>query len=194
MEKHFADIVNIEFTAGIEEELDKVEETGTDWREIIRDFYGPFEHMLSAAEQSIEKVVVADQVSDIPCEKCGAMMVYKAGRFGKFLACPNFPECRCTMPLLIYIEDVACPDCGGRLLERISRKGRKFFGCEHYPECAFVSWDRPVADKCPDCNGRMVFKRTAKGEVYNVCVNEQCRCRVLVKSEEDGDTPDMADA
>ena len=186
MKKHFPDIVDIQFTAGMEDKLDEVEEGGLDWHEVISEFYGPFEETLEKAEQEVEKVEVVDEVSDVQCEKCGAMMVYKMGRFGKFLACPNFPECHHTMALLKYI-DVPCPDCGGRLLERISRKGRKFFGCEHYPECQFVSWEQPVADKCPDCGGRMVKKRGRKGEVWHVCVNEQCRRRVEAEVGGDGE-------
>ncbi|MBQ2957205.1 MAG: type I DNA topoisomerase [Clostridia bacterium] len=186
MKKHFPDIVDIQFTAGMEEKLDEVEEGGVDWHSVISEFYGPFKETLEKAEQSIEKVEVVDEVSDVKCEKCGAMMVYKMGRFGKFLACPNFPECHHTMALLKYI-DVPCPECGGRLLERISRKGRKFFGCEHYPECQFVSWEQPVADKCPDCGGRMVKKRGRKGEVWHVCINEQCRRRIEAEAGGDGE-------
>ena len=119
--------------------------------------------------------------SDVQCDKCGAMMVYKMGRFGKFLACPNFPECRHTQALLKDIG-VPCPECGARLLERVSRKGRKFYGCERYPECAFVSWDQPVADLCPVCGSHMVLKRGRKGEIFHVCVNEQCRHRVSVEN------------
>ena len=187
MKKNFPDIVDIQFTAGMEEKLDEVEEGKLDWHEVISDFYGPFEKTLEKAEATIEKVEVVDEVSDIPCEKCGAMMVYKMGRFGRFLACPNFPACHHTMAILKYI-DAPCPECGGRLIERMSRKGRKFYGCEHYPECQFVSWEQPVADKCPQCGGRMVLKRGRKGEVWHVCVNEQCRCRVEVENSGGGDS------
>lgn len=181
MQKNFPDIVNVQFTADMEEQLDEVEGGSADWHKIVSDFYGPFEKALAAAEATIEKVSVEDQVSDIRCEKCGAMMVYKMGRYGKFLACPNFPACRHTMALLTDIG-VPCPSCGGRLLERISKKGRKFYGCENYPACDFVSWDLPVQDKCPACGGRMVQKRGRKGEIYHVCVNEKCRTRVPVSS------------
>ena len=187
MKKHFPDIVDIQFTAGMEEKLDEVEEGKLDWHEVISDFYGPFEKTLEKAEATIEKVEVVDEVSDIPCEKCGAMMVYKMGRFGRFLACPNFPACHHTMAILKYI-DAPCPECGGRLIERMSRKGRKFYGCEHYPDCQFVSWEQPVADKCPQCGGRMVLKRGRKGEVWHVCVNEQCRCRVEAENGGGGDS------
>ena len=182
--KNFPDIVNIQFTADMEEKLDDVENGQVDWHAIVRDFYGPFEKDLEKAEASIEKVAIEDQVSDIPCEKCGAMMVYKMSRYGKFLACPNFPACRHTLALPKSIG-VACPQCGAQLLERISRKGRKFYGCERYPECDFVSWDRPVNDKCPVCGSRMVYKRGPKNTHYHVCVNESCRHRVEVEAEND---------
>ena len=181
MKNNFPDIVDIAFTADMEEKLDDVESGDLEWHKVISEFYGPFEETLKKAEESIEKVSIVDQVSDIPCEKCGAMMVYKMGRFGKFLACPNFPECRHTQALLKQIG-VPCPECGAPLLERISRKGRKFFGCQRYPECEFVSWDQPVADLCPQCGSHMVLKRGKKGEMFHVCVNEQCRHRVAVEN------------
>ena len=179
--KNFPNIVDIAFTAGMEEELDEVEAGKAEWHGIIADFYGPFEKTLEEADKNIEKVAIEDQVSDVPCEKCGAMMVYKMSRYGKFLACPNFPECRFTMALPKNIG-VPCPKCGGELLERISRKGRKFYGCEKYPECDFVSWDRPVADKCPLCGERMVLKSGPKDTLFHVCVNENCRHRVQVEN------------
>ena len=179
--KNFPDIVNIQFTADMEEKLDDVEKGQVDWHAIVRDFYGPFEKDLEKAEASIEKVSIEDQVSDIPCEKCGAMMVYKMSRYGKFLACPNFPACRHTLALPKSIG-VACPQCGAQLLERISRKGRKFYGCERYPECDFVSWDRPVNEKCPVCGSMMVLKRGAKDTFYHLCTNETCRHRVQVEN------------
>ena len=179
--KNFPNIVDIAFTAGMEEELDEVEAGKAEWHGVIADFYGPFEKTLEEADKNIEKVAIEDQVSDVPCEKCGAMMVYKMSRYGKFLACPNFPECRFTMALPKNIG-VPCPKCGGELLERISRKVRKFYGCEKYPECDFVSWDRPVADKCPVCGERMVLKSGPKDTLFHVCVNENCRHRVQVEN------------
>ena len=185
---NFPDIVDVDFTADMEDKLDSVEAGETDWRGVVADFYGPFEKDLEKAESSIEKVAIEDQVSDVPCEKCGAMMVYKMSRYGRFLACPNFPACRHTLALPNNIG-VPCPKCGGELLERISRKGRKFYGCEKYPECDFVSWDRPVKEKCPVCGSYMVLKRGGKGAVYHVCANETCRHREQVENPgaEDGD-------
>lgn len=186
--KNFPDIVDTTFTAGMEDELDEVEAGKMQWKKIVSDFYGPFEKDLEKAEASIEKVSIEDQVSDVPCDKCGAMMVYKMSRYGRFLACPNFPACRNTLALPNNIG-VKCPKCGGELLERISKKGRKFYGCEKYPECDFVSWDRPVNDTCPVCGSYMVLKRGAKDTVYHVCANETCRHKVQVENAngEDGE-------
>ena len=186
MVEYFEDIVDTEFTAELEDKLDTVEEGGVDWKTIIREFYPDFKQALDVAEQQIEKVEIKDEPSDEPCDKCGAMMVYKMGRFGKFLACPNFPDCRNTKPILNYIE-APCPSCGARLMEKTSRKNRKFFGCEHYPECEFVSWEKPVIAKCPQCGGFMVEKRGRKGELWHLCVNETCHCRVEVQSEDAAD-------
>ncbi|MBQ9857046.1 MAG: type I DNA topoisomerase [Clostridia bacterium] len=181
MTRSFPEIVDIQFTAEMESKLDAVEAGEAEWHKVLTDFYGPFEKTLQKAESTIEKVKVEDEVSDVPCEKCGAMMVYKMGKFGRFLACPRFPECRHTQAILKTIN-VPCPDCGGLLIERMSRKGRKFYGCEKYPECQFVSWDMPVKDLCPNCGGRMVQKRSHKGELTHVCVNEQCQTRVKVEN------------
>lgn len=183
MEEYFSDIVDTEFTAELEDKLDEVEEGKKNWKEILREFYPPFEKTLEIAEKQIEKIEVKDEPSDVPCDKCGAMMVYKMGRYGRFLACPNFPECRNTKPIQTFIA-APCPKCGGRLMEKTSRKNRKFYGCEHYPECDFVSWEMPVPDKCPQCGSYMIEKHGRKGEVWHLCANENCRCRVEVKQEE----------
>ncbi len=185
MIEYFGEIVDTEFTAGLEEKLDEIEEKGGDWRQVLRDFYPPFAKLLANAEQEIEKIEIRDEPSDVVCDKCGAQMVYRVGRYGKFLACPNFPECRNTKPILIYI-DAKCPKCGGRLLEKTSRKNRKFYGCEKYPECDFVSWEMPVDERCPECGTYMVKKVNRKGETWHVCANTTCNYRVEVeeKSEE----------
>lgn len=186
MEEYFSDIVDMDFTADMENKLDQVEEGTVGWKQVLRDFYPPFERTLEIAEQQIEKVELKDEESDVPCDQCGAMMVYKMGRFGKFLACPNFPNCRNTKPILTYIE-APCPLCGARLMEKTSRKNRKFYGCERYPECDFVSWDKPVTEKCPQCGGYMVEKRNRKGEVWHLCANESCRYRVEIPQSEEAD-------
>ncbi len=186
MMQYFPDIVNIEFTAGMEEQLDEVEDGEMQWKDVLRKFYGPFEKTMEHAEKSIEKVEVKDEVSDVVCDKCGAMMVYKMGRFGRFLACPRFPECRNTKPIIVELP-VPCPKCGAKLLEKNSKKGRKFYGCEKYPACDFVSWEMPVADKCPVCGSYMVMKRGRKGETLHICANEQCKHRVEIEDTGDED-------
>ncbi len=179
MTQYFGPIVDTEFTAGLEDQLDEVEDGEMDWHEVLQEFYPPFETMLEKAEDAIEKVEIKDEPSDVICDKCGTQMVYRMGRFGKFLACPRFPECRNTKPILTYIE-APCPKCGGRLLEKNSRKNRKFYGCEHYPECDFVSWEMPVTEKCEKCGSFMTLKRSRKGEEWHLCSNETCRHRVEV--------------
>jgi len=183
MLEYFTDIVDVEFTAQLEEKLDAIEEGTSEWKQILRDFYPDFAKTLSRAESKIEKIQVKDEVSDVPCEKCGAMMVYKMGRFGKFLACPNFPECRNAKPIITYIA-AKCPKCGSRLMEKNSKKNRKFYGCEKYPECDFVSWEMPITDNCPQCGSYMVEKRGKHGEKIHLCANEKCRCKVTVKDGE----------
>ncbi len=184
MKEHFADIVDIAFTASMEQQLDEIEEGKRGWRDVLRDFYGPFAETLSKAETEIEKIEIKDEVSDVPCEQCGAMMVYKFGRYGRFLACPNFPECRNTKAIQVEI-DAPCPACGAKLLEKTSRKGRKFYGCERYPDCDFVSWEMPVKEKCPKCGGYMVLKRDRKGDRYYLCASETCRERVEAPHDEE---------
>ena len=183
MLEYFAPIVDVDFTAQMEEKLDEVEEGQEEWRAVLRDFYPPFEKMLDEAEKHIEKVEIQDEVSDVPCDKCGAMMVYKMGRFGRFLACPNFPECRNAKPILTYIA-TPCPKCGARLMEKTSKKNRKFYGCEKYPECDFVSWEKPIPEKCPKCGSYMVEKRGKRGEHIHLCANETCRYKETVAKEE----------
>ena len=184
MTEYFGPIMDTEFTADLEDQLDEVEEGKENWHQVLRTFYPPFEKMLTHAEEEIEKVEIKDEPSDVVCDKCGAQMVYRVGRFGKFLACPNFPDCRNTKPILNYIE-APCPQCGGRLLEKTSRKNRKFYGCENYPACDFVSWEMPVREKCEKCGSYMTLKRSRKGETWHLCSNEKCRHRVEVKAEEE---------
>lgn len=177
MRDNFKDIVDEQFTAGLEDKLDRIEEDALPWRQVIGDFYGPFEETLKKAEQSIEKVKVADEVSDEVCELCGAPMVYKVGRYGKFLACSRFPDCRSTKAIQTEIG-VPCPKCGAALLEKNSRRGRKFYGCKAYPECDFVSWDRPVTEACPNCGSYMTLKESRRNGRWYLCSNENCRRKI----------------
>jgi len=171
MKNNFEDIVNIEFTAKMEEDLDKVEEGEEDWKEILRRFYPPFDEKLQLAEQIIGQVEIEDQKTDVICENCGRNMVVKYGRFGKFLACPGFPDCRSTKP---YWEDagVPCPLCGGAVQLKKTKKGRKYFGCENNPECTFMSWQKPTGEKCPRCGAYMVVKGTKEQKA--ACSDPEC--------------------
>jgi DNA topoisomerase-1 len=155
--RHFPDIVDVGFTARMEEDLDLIARGDQEWIPVLRDFYEPFEEAVKLAEQTMEKVPLADQATGEKCEKCGHDMVIKWGRYGKFIACSNFPTCRNSKPFLEKI-DVLCPECGGDLVEKRSRKKRVFYGCSNYPECSFVSWKKPLVQPCPVCGGLLVMK------------------------------------
>ena len=157
MRESFPVVVNTEFTANMESLLDGVEDGKVEWKSIIRNFYPDLEELIKRAEKELEKIQIADEETDVVCENCGRHMVIKYGPHGKFLACPGFPECKNTKPYLEKI-DVSCPKCGKEVVIRKTKKGRKFFGCEDYPDCDFVSWQRPVAKKCPKCNNYMVIR------------------------------------
>lgn len=163
MEENFDDIVNVKFTADMESRLDAIEDGSARWQKIIADFYEPFKVSLDKAFEEAERIEIKDEVSDIPCDKCGAMMVYKVGRYGKFLACPNYPECKNTKPIIEKIG-VNCPKCGAEIIKRKGKK-KTFYGCERYPECDFVSWDLPVNEKCPKCGKLLVQKIGNKGKL-----------------------------
>ncbi|RKN86532.1 type I DNA topoisomerase [Paenibacillus ginsengarvi] len=163
MAEFFPEILNVEFTAHMEEELDFVEEGKVDWVKVLDEFYSTFEKRLEVAEEEMKEVEIQDEVTDILCEKCGRHMVIKMGRFGKFLACSGFPECRNAKPIVKEIG-VTCPKCKeGHVVERRSKKGRIFFGCDRYPECDYVSWDKPSGKACPNCETMLVEKNTKAG-------------------------------
>lgn len=173
MGEFFPEILDTEFTANMEESLDHVEEGKVDWIKVLDAFYENFAERLKVAEAEMKEVEVADEVSDEVCEKCGKPMVYKFGRFGKFLACSGFPDCRNTKPIVKEIG-VACPKCKeGQVVERKSKKrGRTFYGCNHFPDCDYVSWDKPIARRCPKCEGTLVEKKSRKNGSTVQCV--QC--------------------
>ncbi|MCL2190188.1 MAG: type I DNA topoisomerase [Defluviitaleaceae bacterium] len=157
MSEHFADIVDTEFTAHMESELDSVEDGETEWKNVIRSFYPKLAARIAAAEELIGDIEVKDEVTDIPCENCGRLMVIKFGRFGKFIACPGFPDCRNAKPILEE-AGVACPQCNGKVVIKKSKKGRTYYGCDTYPECDFISWNLPTGEKCPECEGYLMIK------------------------------------
>ncbi|WP_127592528.1 type I DNA topoisomerase [Paenibacillus lautus] len=186
MEQFFPEILNVEFTANMEEDLDHVEEGSEDWVKVLAEFYESFEKRLEVAEEEMKEIEIEDEVSDEICEKCGKPLVYKLGRFGKFLACSGFPDCRNTKPIVKDIG-VACPKCKeGHVVERRSKKGRIFFGCDRYPECDFVSWDKPSTKPCPNCSSLMVEKKSKQG------IKLQCTsCDYSEMVEEQDDAADL---
>ena len=168
MKKAFPSIVDVNFTANLEDLLDKVGDGTVDWKVIVRNFYPDLEEAVEEAEKQLEEVKIEDEVTDVICENCGRHMVIKYGPHGRFLACPGFPECRNTKPYLEKIG-VKCPKCGGEIVEKKTKKGRRYYGCENNPQCDFMSWPRPVEKKCPRCGGYMV----EKGNKI-VCADEHC--------------------
>lgn len=172
MEENFKQIVDPDFTADMENKLDKVEDGDMEWHKIIEDFYGPFEKSVEEATENIEKIVLEEETDEI-CDECGSPMVVKFGRFGKFLACKNYPECKGTKPILEKIG-VACPDCqDGEVIIRKSKKGRIFYGCSNFPSCRFVSWNEPTGEKCPEC-GSVLTKVKQKNKEKIKCSNKEC--------------------
>ncbi|MFS0574239.1 type I DNA topoisomerase [Sporosarcina sp. 179-K 3D1 HS] len=161
--EYFHDIINIEFTAQMEKGLDNVEEGNVKWVQVIDDFYRDFEKHVQVADAEMEKIEIKDEPAGEDCEKCSSPMVYKLGRYGKFMACSNFPDCRNTKTIMKPIG-VTCPSCkDGQVVERKGKTKRVFYGCDRYPECEYVSWDKPIARPCPKCESTLVEKRLKKG-------------------------------
>lgn len=168
--KFFPDIVNVDFTAQLENDLDHVEEGKKNWVKVVDEYYKPFSKELEKADSEIEKVQIKDEPAGFNCDICGAPMVIKMGRYGKFYACSRFPDCRNTKAIVKEIG-IICPKCGkGQIVEKKSKRGRKFFGCSNYPDCDFVSWDKPVGRDCPNDGHFLVEKKTKKGPVVQ-CPN-----------------------
>ncbi len=174
MKEHFADIVDLKFTNQMEEELDGIENGKAQWRDVLADFYGDFSKEMNEAEKAMDgvKIKVPDVLSDEYCDVCGRQMVVKKGRFGYFLACPGFPECTFTKPIVVEMPG-KCPKCGGRILKRTSKKGYVFYACERGTDCGFITWDVPTKDFCPAC-GKTMFKHSGRGPLKSFCINEQC--------------------
>jgi len=171
--KYFSEIINEEFTAQLENQLDEIAEGKLNWKDVIREFYFKFEDALDKAESEIEKIDIKDEESDEICEKCGKKMVIKVGKYGKFLACPGYPECKNVKPILEKIG-VKCPLCeDGEIVKKRTKKGRIFYGCSNYPNCEFNSWQEPVQEKCPKCGGMMVIRQTKNSKTLS-CINEKC--------------------
>ena len=171
----FQNIINVEFTAHMEEELDQIEHGNVEWKQIISNFYDTFAADLAQAEIDLKdtRLKVPEEVTDVVCELCGRNMVVKSGRFGKFLACPSYPECKNTKPIVEETPGV-CPNCGGKILKKKSKNGYTYYGCEHFPECTFMTWDVPQKEHCEEC-GHTMYKRAGRGAKKMFCANPECK-------------------
>lgn len=174
--QYFKQIVDTEFTADMESKLDSIEDGRENWRNVVGEFFEPLKKSIDIAEKEVAKITIEDKVTDIKCDKCGRFMVIKHGRFGDFLACPGYPECKNTKPIVEEL-DVKCPECDGKVVVKRSRKGRKFYGCNNYPDCKFVSWFEPTDKKCPSCGSYMVKKYNKSKGNYLECSNSECKHR-----------------
>ncbi|MCL2221704.1 MAG: type I DNA topoisomerase [Oscillospiraceae bacterium] len=175
MKERFSDIVDLKFTARMEEQLDNVETGKDNWQNLLGSFYGGFSDTLERAEKALEgeRIKVPDEVSEEACDLCGKMMVFKSGRFGRFLACPGYPDCTFTKPIVVEMPG-KCPKCGSRILKRTSKKGYAYYACEASKECGYMTWDVPTADNCPEC-GQTMFKLSGRGAKKPFCINEKCK-------------------
>ena len=169
--EHFKDIMDLAYTAKMESELDQVEDHKMEWVDVLRQFYGPFAHELEEAEKKLPKLELKDEPTDEICVNCAKPMVIKTGRFGRFISCSGYPECKTTKPILKDTGAI-CPKDAGMIVERKSRRGRTFFGCANYPACDFVSWDRVVKDPCPVC-GAYVVAKSKRGTVTFECSSDK---------------------
>lgn len=178
LKEKFKNIVNVKFTAQMESDLDAVGEGQQDYIRMLHTFYDDFEDNLKKVKSEMDgvKIQLKEDITDIPCEKCGKMMVVKVGRFGKFLACPAYPECKTTKPF-VQETNATCPVCGGKVISKKSKRGYTFFGCDNWPQCNFMTWDKPTSEKCPDC-GKSLFK--GKGSVLS-CLDENCGYKAVAK-------------
>ena len=173
MKDRFPKIVNVKFTAQVENNLDEVQSGKVDWVQTLHDFYGDFEKTLKQAKEEMQgvKIQLKEDETDIICEKCGRRMVIKTGRYGKFIACPGYPECK-NIKKLVQENGAECPKCGGKVIVKKSKRGRVFYGCGNYPNCDFISWDEPVQEKCPRC-GKTLLKKKGKHPKY-YCITPDC--------------------
>ena len=183
MKKRFPNIVNVKFTAQMEENLDEVENGKEEWQEVLEDFYGDFEKTLKEAKTAMEgvKLKLKEDETDIICEKCGRRMVVKTSRYGKFIACPGYPECK---NIKKYVEKtgVKCPKCGGDVIVKHTKNKRVFYGCSNYPECDFVSWNEPTNERCPNCGEVLYKKKGKKPALY--CAKEGCGYTKTITTED----------
>jgi DNA topoisomerase-1 len=178
---HFPEVMDVGFTAQMEEELDRIAAGELAWRPMVRDFYADFHQTLERAREEMPTVPrPPDEPTGKDCPECGAPLLFKTGRYGRFVGCSNYPDCRFSKP--IPLPDVVCPECGGELYERRTRRGRRrFYGCANYPDCEFTTWNRPIAPPCPECGGTLTD--TGKGTAKCLACGEQMPLdRVLVNA------------
>lgn len=187
LKEFFPDIVDAEFTAHMEDALDHIAEDEASRVNVLAEFYQPFSSSLANAEQQIGHIEIQDEVSDVPCENCGRMMVVKNGRYGNFLACPGFPGCRNTKPILKE-TGVNCPKCQGMIVERRSKRGKPFYGCQNYPQCDYVSWDAPLKENCETCGSFKVMHSIKKGRYMKICSNTECITRPTLPAKKSSKT------
>jgi DNA topoisomerase-1 len=189
--EHFPGIMDVKFTAGVEAGLDEIEKGRTEWTRLVSDFYGPFEEALKRADAEMERVRLEPERTDLKCPNCGADVVVRDGRFGKFLACSRYPDCK-TIIKERRETGVSCPSCGeGHLVERKSRRGKVFYGCDRYPSCEFVLWDRPVGESCPECGSPLVEKVTKSRGREIRCSSRDCGYSRPAGEQEDPDAPEV---
>lgn len=170
VKEYFPEIIDIDFTVNMETLLDKIASGDMEWKKVVSTFYGDFKTHVERAEAEMEKIEIKDEPAGEDCEKCGSPMVYKMGRYGKFMACSNFPDCRNTKAIVKTIG-VPCPKCkDGEVVERKSKKNRIFYGCSNFPECDYISWDKPIARNCPKCDTQLVERKKGK-QTQVVCTN-----------------------
>ncbi len=183
MTEHFNKIFEVKFTAGLETKLDKIAAGDLNWIKTISEFYEDFDKLHKKAEADLDgkRVKVPVTETEVVCEKCGSKMVVRSGRFGKFLACPNYPTCKNTKPMPENELKQPCPKCGASLIKRMSKKGKAFYGCSNYPNCDFAAPGIPTGEKCPECGGFMIKGRGK--QVY--CINSDCPTRQGKKAKKD---------
>ena len=185
MKERFPKIVNVKFTAQVENELDAVQRGDEDWVDTLQKFYDDFDKTVQKAKKEMDgvKIQLKEDETDVICEKCGRRMVVKVGRYGKFLACPGYPECK-NVKKIVNDTGAECPKCGGKIIQRKSKKGRVFYGCSEYPKCDFVSWDPPSKEKCPVCGKTLMQKKSKDKTLY--CVTPDCTFPGKKPDEDEG--------
>lgn len=185
--KYFPNLIDLPFSAAMEADLDNIAEGKMVRNDVIEEFYKPFKSSIVTAKEAITKTAPPQEVSDVHCEICGRLMVVKSGKFGKFLACPGYPECKNTKPIIVKVG-VKCPKCGGEILERKTRTGKSFYGCENYPKCDFSTWDKPVPQRCPKCGSMMIERYNNYKKLVHKCSNPDCENSVHHRTKKQAET------